>query len=185
MDYRREIERKFIVDGASPRGLNGINSLLLEVLPKAKMAENTTSYDQYWAAPGVDFVRLRQNSHEITVKVTDKGTVTDRIEENVIIDGGSNMQTAARLLTLLFGPPCLKLTKRFTVLNVTLSPAPGTEFSAVVCLYEVKEDLQKRVFLEVEAESLPVVDRILDLIIPNIPLKPENRSLFQIFNGGR
>jgi hypothetical protein len=68
---------------------------------------------------------LRENSKELTVKVTDRGTVTDRIEENVKVEEHC-MDAAEKLATLLWGPPCLKLTKKFFVANIRTFPAPGS-----------------------------------------------------------
>lgn len=175
MIFKREIERKFVVVGQS------YEEVYMFLTTVGEIKVNASSFDTYWRARGVDFVRLRDNSREITVKVTDKHTVVDRIEENVHVEKES-MGAASRLLTLLLGPPSMKITKKFSVFTITTSPAPGTEFRAVLCLYQVRGDVSNRVFFEVEAESLPIVDHILkDVIQSNLTLKVENRSLFQIF----
>lgn len=177
MVFAREIERKFTVQGSSYQEAHNTLASVARVLVEA------SSFDTYWKAPGVDFIRLRDNSREITVKVTDKHTVVDRIEENVEVYKDS-MKAAARLLTLLNGPPAIRITKRFSVFQVTSVPVPGTEVTAILCLYQVKEDPYSRIFFEVEAESLAVVDHVLKDVLPKdaLSLKQETRSLFQIFN---
>jgi hypothetical protein len=176
MDYRREVEKKFISGERYGRTLAHISAHL----KGDWVVADATSFDSYWTAPHVDFVRLRENSLELTVKVTDRGTVTDRIEENVVVEKDS-WEASHRLATLLFGPPALRLTKRFSVLHTKIEPVPGTSFPAVVCLYEVKEDAHSRVFVEVEAETMKIVDQVLELLSPRLDLTPESRSLFQIF----
>jgi hypothetical protein len=180
MIFTREVEKKFIVSGAT---YDELKDRIYSFTPLKDILADAKSFDLYWKAPHVDFVRLRENSKELTVKVTDKGTVTDRIEENAVIEEHS-MEAVKRLTTLLFGPPSLKLTKRFLVINIKTFPAPGTEFNAVLCLYEVEEDEQKRVFLEVEAENIKIVDEVtakLMRVLTDVDLKQESRSLYQIF----
>lgn len=179
MEFKREIERKFIVKGTTyEEARKFLGTLAIPDL-------HAISYDLYWEAPNVDFVRLRDNSQELTVKVTDKGTVVDRIEENVLVSDES-MATAGRLLTLLFGPPKMKLTKKFSVYRM-YEPAAKHLMTykyneVVVCLYQVKEDPTKRLFLEVEANSLDVVDEFLREIHAKLTMTAENRSLYQIFS---
>ncbi len=177
MVFSREIERKFTLKDTTYEDAHNTLSCL------SRCIINASSFDTYWKAYGVDFVRLRDNSREITVKVTDKHTVVDRIEENVEVVKES-MPAAARFLTLLLGPPAMKITKRFSVFEVSSSPAPGTEVKAILCLYVVEEDPRKRIFFEVEAESLAIVDYVLRDIIPKegFNLKKETSSLFQIFH---
>lgn len=186
MIYTREVEKKFIATGAS---YDVLKERIYSFTAIPDVLADSKSSDLYWKAPHVDFVRLRENSQELTVKVTDKGTITDRIEENVVVEERS-MGAAEKLMTLLFGPMCLRLTKRFLVVNIKTFPAPGTEFNAILCLYSIVGDPSSRVFLEVEAESLRIVDEVVEKLkksLPDIELTQENRSLFQIFNkdGGK
>lgn len=174
--YKREIERKFVLKGIT------YSHAFVWLRNRAPMTINGESFDEYWKAPNVDFVRLRGNTKELTVKVTDKGTVVDRIEENVIVN---DLEAMYRTTNLMFGPPCLTLTKKFSVFNATCRPAPGTEFKAIICLYEVTDDPEQRVFLEIEAESLKIVDVFAELMPKSFVLAPETRSLFQIFNGNK
>jgi hypothetical protein len=169
MLYRRELERKFVVD--EEKSLKELDRDICAILQDHD-PYRATSYDRFWRHPTVDFIRLRENSSELTVKVTDKGTILDRIEENVVVD---DLKTAARFANLLFGDPVI-LVKTFSVWNTKLpgAPAPGT-----VCLYQVKGD--SRVFLEVEASDLETVDAMTVFVDKYFDLTIETRSLFQIF----
>jgi len=164
----REIERKFTVEGIS---YDEALSILKDRFP---CTIDATSYDLYWKAPNVDFVRLRENSRELTIKVTDKGTVTDRIEENVKIERGA-MKDCKRAMTLMYGQP-MKLVKEFAVFEET----------TVICLYKVEGDPQNRVFLEVEADNLDEVDKEVEYLTRKLwfVLNPVPCSLYQLFSGG-
>lgn len=168
MTYNREVERKFI---CTDKTFEDLDNILFQLADDVTAID--TSTDQFWLSSNVDFVRLRHNSNELTVKVTDKGTVTDRIEENVVVTDES-IPASQRLLTLLFGPPCLALTKRFAVYNIG---------NTVVSLYSVKEDVENRVFVEVEAIDIESVDEVSDTLKDIVSLTTETRSLFQIFAG--
>jgi len=172
--YKREIERKFVLKGVT------YGHAFVWLANRTSMTANSESFDQYWKGTGVDFIRLRENSHEITVKVTDKGTVVDRIEENVEVSPEA-MEDARRALTLMFGPSCLTLTKRYSVFDAEIIPAPDTKFKAIICLYEVENDPEQRVFFEIEAESLTIVDEFVQRMPKDFTLTTETRSLFQIF----
>ena len=164
----REIERKFTVEGLTYEDA-------LEALKRGfPCTVDATSYDLYWEAPNVDFVRLRENSRELTVKVTDKGTVVDRIEENVKLERGA-MKDCKRAMTLLYGKP-LKLVKEFAVF----------EESTIICLYKVEGDPKNRVFLEVEADDIYMVDREVSYLINRLrfALTPVPYSLYQLFSEG-
>src|ERR1700685_2635978 len=126
----REIERKFTVEGLTYEEAYAVlnNRYTLEI--------DATSFDLYWSAPNVDFVRLRENSRELTVKVSDKGTIVDRIEENVVINQEC-MGDAIRACTLLFGEP-MKLIKNFSVFNTLVYNMYDDEYvKTIVCLYTV------------------------------------------------
>lgn len=174
MLFKREIERKFVVQNATYEEAANAVSLV------ARTIVTGNSFDLFWEAPNVDFVRLRENTRELTVKVTDRETVVDRIEENVEILKDS-MSTAKRLLTLLYGPPALKLHKHFSVYEAVVEPVVGTCYRAVISVYTLEEDTQKRVFFEVEADNITVVDYILKSLNFGIKTVAETRSLFQIF----
>jgi hypothetical protein len=173
--YQREIERKFVIQGISYE----LAYETLSCISRVNLS-TTRSFDLYWPSSKVDFVRLRDNSQEITVKVTDKGNILDRVEENVRVDRDS-MPAAKRLFTLLLGEP-MNITKRFSVFERQVAPAPGTDFRVILCLYEVEGDPLKRLFFEIEAESLKVVDYMLELVEPLFDLKPINKSLYDLFS---
>lgn len=176
--YTREIERKYTLQGVS-------YDLAFKVLKDfCQVLASSNSYDQYWKAPHVDFIRLRENSKELTVKVTDKTTIVDRIEENVVLDANS-MESARKALTLVFGPPCLKLTKDFSVFKYKMAPVIGTAYEPILCLYKIEGDPEDRLFFEIEAESLKIVDFAYYSLQRIFRLTPETRSLFQIFMGDK
>lgn len=165
----REIERKFTVEGLT-------YDEAIEVLKSVSTCTiDATSYDLYWAAGNVDFVRLRENSRELTVKVTDKETIVDRIEENIKIERGA-MQDCNRAMTLLYGPP-MKLVKEFSVFK---------DAGTITCLYKVEGDPKNRVFLEVEGDDLYDVDREVTYLISkkHLTLTPVPYSLYQLFKEG-
>lgn len=188
MKYEREIERKFTVEGLTYLQVyNCIHDKFDAHFFIGEVEDNAISFDLYW--PGnkvnVDFIRLRENSRELTVKVTDKATIVDRIEENVIIAPGS-MLAAERQQTLLFGAP-LKITKRFSVFDCCITSYNGDqeiEELAIICLYTVADDPKKRVFLEVEAKDLALVDRVVTVLMKRLTLTPVPHSLYQIFKEG-
>jgi hypothetical protein len=175
MKYQREVEKKYVVDWA----YGTLAELESWVSPAIKVVRTIHGHssDLFWKAPNVDFVRLRENTRELTVKVTDKGTVTDRIEENVVVE---DIEVAAKLQTLLFGSSCLTITKQYSVFYLALSE--GQE--AVLSIYTVEEDPETRVFLEVEATNIETVDKVASELIlkTSLSLKQEKRSLFQIFS---
>jgi len=169
----REIERKFTIEGLS------YDEAFVYLDTRYSCILDDTSHDLYWKAPNVDFVRLRENSKELTVKVTDRATIVDRIEENVVIEEKS-MYDCERQQTLLFGKP-LKLTKRFSVFT-TYVGTPFGEDLAHISLYCVREDTQQRVFLEVEAKELRSVDLIVSHLVKKLTLTPVLESLYQLFS---
>lgn len=174
MKYLREIEKKFIIADlsykeASERLLQLINTQFYTVHPSVK------SYDLFWQADNVDFIRLRKNSNELTFKATDKGTVVDRIEENVVISEFS-YESARRFCIRLFGKPRLKLTKEFLVVSVNYKKT-----IVHVSIYRIDEDPENRTFLEVEANSVEIVDAFIEEVMPSFKWRQEMRSLFSIF----
>lgn len=166
--YKREIERKFTIENMS------YVEAALHLRRFCWCIVNTaTSKDTYWESPTVDFIRLRENSKEFTIKVTDKGSIIDRIEENVVVE---DTATANRLATLLFGMPKAVLTKTFSVFQTDINFKKVT-----VCLYTVKGDPKSRLFFEVEADTIDAVDTALEVLSKGLQLNPEFRSLYQIF----
>src|SRR5271169_6747694 len=132
MDYQREIEYKFTVSGMAWSDLlafldSNYNTTL----------QPQTSHDLYWKNDKVDFIRLRENSRELTVKLTDMGTIVNRVEENVVIADAESMAACERMQTLLNGP-AMKLTKTFAAYEAS---------SVIVCAYTVHNDPLSRIFL--------------------------------------
>ncbi len=176
MKFNREIEKKFVVNNYTYR--EAYDLLFHSNIPD-KLLMTQQSIDTYWLAPGVDFIRFRANTNELTVKVTDKGTVTDRIEENVILNE-KEMNNLHRFMNLVHGEPVLKLIKTFSVFEYSYM-ANGCRIPLHVSLYYVQEDLKKRVFLEVESENLQIVDNFITNYLDKFDLKQVNKSLFKLF----
>lgn len=177
--YKREVERKYVLRGVTyDKAEHVLSNLIGDPLYQG------SSFDEYWKAPHVDFIRVRENSKELTVKVTDRGSVTNRIEENVKIHP-DDMGAIRKVVTLLHGPSCLKLDKQFAVYEMEFVPATGTGFKAILCLYQIAEDPESRVFFEIEAETLALVDAVAEQFPMLFVGEQEARSLFQIFMGGK
>ncbi len=161
MEYKREVEKKYMLYDTNYEEAKSILSKRYPII------EDAVGVDWFWRVPGVDFIRLRQSSRELTVKVTDRGDITDRIEENVVV---SEVDRAYAFMSLTHGDPCLTLTKEFCVFK-----APD----AILCLYRVLEDKARRTFFEAEASTIEQVN-LATVKVP-LPLILEKRSLFQIF----
>jgi adenylate cyclase class IV len=132
MTYSRELERKYIVDMNSVAAEFRLNVMF----PGAESSLRGRSKDTFWEAPGVDFIRLRDNTRELTIKITDKGTIEDRVEENVVVN---SINTTRRILNVLYGPHTIELWKNYYVLKLG---------DCHISLYTV--DGLEQVFLEVE-----------------------------------
>lgn len=172
MKYQREREKKFVVNPG--REKEAIEAMFQLCKSDYVSHWSDTSTDKFWESKGVDFIRLRASSLELTVKVTDKGTVMDRIEENVVIASEAELEVTERFLNLVHGKAKFTLTKDFAV----FTGIQGT----VISLYAVNEDPKRRVFIEVEGESLSAVNKALKILRPQLPpMKQELRSLYQIF----
>ncbi len=161
---QREIEKKYRVLVANAED---VEDFILEDLKGEVLEDQEVSIDNFWRAAGVDFVRLRANTRELTVKVSDKGSTFDRIEENVVVD---DLEIARRFCTLLYGH-AVELTKTFSVYSL-----PG---GVVLSLYTVNgcEDL----FFEVEGPSAASVNEVSEVFEQEFELEREQRSLYQIF----
>ena len=182
MIHKREIEKKFTVEGVFGN-FRDIAYVIRQNLVVEHATSSVVSTDYFWAAPGVDFARLRDGSNEFTLKKTDRGTVTDRIEENVSLSPAS-FESMKRALTLLYGPSNLCLTKVYELFYVNV-PVPTSvidvRMGTVVSIYSILGDPQHRIFLEVEAGNMEVVDLVADDLMKALVLKQETRSLYEIF----
>lgn len=162
MRFKRELERKYKVD-MSPAAAEW---RLKVMYPQCLETHRGRSEDTFWTHPGVDFVRLRGITNELTIKITDKGTTEDRIEENVVVD---DMEATRRMATALFGAPVGHLWKNYYVMRL-----PNAHLS----LYTV--DSVPGLFLEVESNNINSVREMSESLERFLPLEREYRSLYQI-----
>lgn len=167
MNYKREIERKFTVLSARFEDVTG----RIEDFGGEVIEEYQTSTDCFWHQSGVDFVRLRKNTLELTVKVSDKGTVVDRIEENIVV---KDYDTAKRFCILTFGDNYYELAKTFVVYSFR---------GAVLSVYTVEGSSQ--LFFEVEADTLELVDEVSEFFESEFSMRRESQSLFKIIFGDK
>lgn len=165
MTFKRELEKKFVVYGPS---LGTVWSKLKAIFPDADYMSGIST-DTFWNQNGTDFIRLRANTKELSVKITDKSTIEDRVEENMVIN---DLETAQRFATAVFGKPVGTLEKNYYVLTMP-------EF--VIALYTVTG--REEVFLEVESDTMFMVNEISDLLQDYFDMEQEMRSLFQIVFG--
>lgn len=165
--YAREIEKKFTLNVPFQEALVTLEKLF----PNPDKILEGTSSDTFWKAKGVDFVRLRKNTSELTLKITDMDTIEDRIEENLVVD----YETAYRMCEILFGKRAGELQKTYNVFYINNE--------VVVSLYKVLGHPQ--VFLEVEADDIYTVRQYSNQLRQTFDMKQEYRSLFQIIFGDR
>jgi adenylate cyclase class IV len=162
----REIERKYrVLDEVS---LNTLHHHILGIYPNSVYSQGK-SIDIFWKHPGVDFIRLRENTQELTVKITDKDDITDRVEINVEV---KDYARAAEWATTVFGKPAFHNRTFFHIYEI-----PTVE----ITIYEVEGYPQ--VFLEVESNSIEEIKKIETKLVQTISLKQEFKSLFQIIMG--
>lgn len=161
--YKREREQKYIINGT---GYNRACEILSGL---GELVESGISKDYFWTSPEVDFIRLRENTNELTVKVSDRGTVQDRIEENVVVD---DLHTAKRYTTLIHGPSVGTLEKCFSVYKVQ---------NHVVSVYFVEG--HSEIFLEIEAEDLEEVEYAAGDYKLLFEMDQVDVSLFQFYLG--
>lgn len=169
MNYRRELEHKYVLTGISKIDADAT----IQSIFTGSLEVSGRSSDTFWRHHMVDFIRLRENTKELTIKVTDKGTVEDRIEENVRVD---DLDTTIRLLTAMHGEPVGKLTKTYDVYYTPL---------AIVSLYTVHEDPENRLFLEVESEDMEDVKDCVGIFREYFRMEKQDKSLYQLFLEGK
>lgn len=166
MKYAREIERKYTLTFKDRAETYMDVATFIDDMFTVEKEVTGASYDTFWEQPGVDFIRYRENTNELTVKVTDKETIEDRIEENVIV---RNPLDTKRFCQLVFGVPTLKIEKVFDVFYLP---------NAVLSLYTVEG--YDQLFLEIEAADIATVDFIEYKFNSAFELHQEMRSLYQI-----
>ena len=171
----REIELKYeLTDSYSYTRLVRLTERFIrQFIPQPYGVFEGTATDKFWVLPGTksDFVRLRSNADghgEITVKYTDKGLVSNRVEINVPT---TSLDKGESFMQQLFGPHALQLRKNFTIFSFM--------GSVEVSVYAVGN----RVFLEIEAPTMKQVKDFRDALTFLREYEPETRSLFQIFTG--
>lgn len=173
MNFNREIEKKYVlVRGASTSSLKDqyyaaifrLNSLF----PEGEVIDGSST-DTFWKQPGTDFIRLRRNTSELSVKISDKGTIEDRLEENVIV---KDFDVAQRFATATFGQSVGTLEKNYFVLTMP---------NFIISLYTVTGD--DRLFLEIEADNVDIVTDVAGILMDYFEMKQEHKSLFQLIFG--
>lgn len=163
--FNREIEKKYVLSGTSYEA--AIYRLGI-MFPDANILQGVSD-DTFWTQKGTDFIRLRRNTKELSVKITDKITIEDRVEENVEV---GDYDTASRFSTAVFGQPVGSVEKTYYVMTLP---------DFVISLYKVAR--QQELFLEVEALEMGIVEDICGLLTDYFEMKQEMRSLFQIVFG--
>lgn len=163
MTFLREIEKKFTVNGGFTFG--DLDRFLSLFLPNAEK-EVGFSRDIFWEAPNVDFIRLRENTKELTVKITDGDSIVNRVEENLIVQ---DLEDAKRWATAVFGPSTGALAKVFNVYY---------DSAFIVSLYQVEGF--NALFLEVESDSLEIVNDVSTALAQMYDLEQQYLSLYDI-----
>lgn len=167
MKFKREIENKYILQDISfEDAKRTLSFLYTEMEP-----EKGISTDTFWKAPGVDFIRLRANTQELTVKITDRGSIQNRLEEDLQVP---TLELADRWATAVFGPKVGVIEKTFYIYYLE---------ECVLSLYTVTG--RPEVFFEVEVyPEIPEGEKVLDIYSRDFEklfdVKRETRSLFQI-----
>lgn len=166
MIFKREVERKYVIKDVLSMYL--AHSWLRTFFKDSRIDAGISS-DQFWTAPGVDFIRLRANTKELTVKITDRGTIEDRVEENLPV---RDLVDAERWATAVFGAPVGTLEKVYQIYYT---------HHCIVSLYEVTG--YPALFLEIEANDLDTVKAVEADLSEQFTLEQEHRSLFEIIFG--
>lgn len=172
MIFQREIERKYVI-------LDDVSMYMahswLRTFFRGSRIDAGISTDQFWTSPGVDFIRLRANTKELTVKISDKGTIEDRVEENLPT---KDLKDAERWATAVFGASVGSIEKVYQIYYVG-----GTDKAEgfIVSLYEVTG--HPELFLEIEADNLDTVKAVEADLAEQFTLRQEHRSLFDIIFG--
>jgi len=173
----REIERKFVVTGKSLIEVS--NAVAKSLRREFRELVTDESSDIYWKAgrgAKADFIRLRMmpdGTGQLTVKWTDRGSTTNRIEIDVVVPDPVQCQ---KFLTQVHGKPEGSISKEYHVYLID-------KMDTNVSVYQVDGD--KRVFLEVEARTLERVSRLCKQVGTAIKMEREKRSLYQIFVKGQ
>lgn len=162
----REIEKKFRVKHDT---LTSLHKVIRYLYPHANYIREEST-DVFWNTPSADFIRLRESTNELTVKRTDKGDITDRIEINLPIE---SFELGRKWAEEALGKSVGELKTTFFIYQLQ---------STTVSIYECKD--RKGLFLEIEAkEDVKDIEPIEEDLKKFIFMEREYRSLFQIMFG--
>jgi hypothetical protein len=159
----REIEKKYRVKNF------GYLQTLRELKEDYEIIDEDVSRDIFFKSEGNDFVRLRENTKELTVKRTDRETTVNRLELNLKLKGSFEFHRV--WAETVFGNQVGELLTVFAVFRTT---------RAIISLYRVS--VADDVFLEIEVGDENDIQSVED-DLKYLGLEREHRSLFQIFFG--
>lgn len=174
MGYKnREIERKFVA--VKKAKLKDVSKAIQKAIGKYDSIIREESPDYYWTVPKkvhADFIRLRfmpDGTGQLTAKWADRGSNTDRVEIDVDVHEPNQ---CARYLNQIHGKCAGSVHKEYHVFFLD-------KLDTTVSVYQVTGD--RRVFIEIEARNIRRVNQLVKLVGTVVEMKPEPRSLFQIF----
>jgi hypothetical protein len=179
MGYQnREKEVKMLVIGCSDRAK--LDRICRRAFKPISVINKVTRTDFFWKARGADFTRIRQMGTsftgwgQMTVKKTDRGDISDRIEIDLEV---KDVGQAVRLKICETGKKPRTITKTYTILFLDTNETN-------ISVYQVKGS--KHVFIEVEARTSKVVQKVLRKLHKAIPfeMKRMQNSLYDMFVKG-
>ena len=175
MGYKnREIEKKYVVAN-SRLTFKKVCDLVEGLFEKASFLEKGSSKDFYWHSPrpsAADFISLRNmpnGTGQLTLKRADRGSNINRIEIDVEVQ---DPKQTRKFLAQLLGSPIGTIHKDYSALFID-------DHDTNVSVYKIKGN--PKVFIEIEARSLSLVNKISKLISSVIEMRQEKRSLYQLF----
>jgi adenylate cyclase class IV len=178
----REIELKYIISSNKKTRINmeNISKLISQMNVDISKKISGESSDVYWKSPYNQnaFIRLRisGNNSEITTKIKDKNTNSDRIEIDLPTD---NPEQAFNLLNAILIKPCGKITKKFIVFILENS-------DTTISLYQIKNHKDNSLFVELEAKSIERVKELENsmrfiLLDNQLNIDLVDKSLYELF----
>lgn len=175
----REIEKKFVVSKSSMSYEDTIKAIKPLLNNITKTIEDG-SKDFYWKIQRPlkgDFIRLRympDGTGQLTVKEADRGSNLNRIEIDVDVD---DAEQCYKYQAHIHGEEAGSVFKNYFVMFL------DHDEHQTVSIYRVRGD--SRVFVEIEAKTQAKVEELTKLIIKDVGLTYETRSLCQIFIEGK
>jgi adenylate cyclase class IV len=179
MGYRnREIEKKFEIKNGWRYDATAktVKCCLRKLIKKIIHGDSTDIYFNTPKSIKADFARVRMMPHgeaQMTVKHSDKGSTTNRVEIDVDVKDPAQ---AIAICTQFFGLPARSVRKRYSVFFLDKKDTN-------VSIYKVQGD--HRIFLEIEARDIKKVERITKKLKKAIDLHHEKKSIYQLFVKGR